>query len=86
MDTDKGCLAIGVQRSKQNRKRVVRGKVEGGSMADALEIHPVPLLRRNWGTLSSTEAVQITRVLPTSMRAEPSAVEMKSGVMLTGRS
>ncbi len=31
------------------------------------------------------EAVQITRVLPTSMRTEPSAVLMKPGMMLTGR-
>jgi len=37
------------------------------------------------GTVSSIDAVQITRVLPTSMSAEPSAVEMKSGTMLTGR-
>src|SRR6516225_11171766 len=35
--------------------------------------------------VSSTEAVQITRVLPTSIRHEPSAVETNSGTMLTGR-
>jgi hypothetical protein len=31
------------------------------------------------GTVSSTDAVQMTRVLPISISAEPSAVEMKSG-------
>src|SRR5689334_20629894 len=35
--------------------------------------HPVPLPRRNGGTLSSTEAVQITFVSPNSTRTEPSA-------------
>src|ERR1035438_5132260 len=49
------------------------------------EIHPLPELRRNTGTDSSTDAVQMTRVLPISIKAEPSAVEMKSGMMLTGR-
>src|SRR5262249_44621468 len=47
--------------------------------------HPLPLLRRNWGTVSSNVAVQITRVFPSSIRHEPSAVEMKSGTMFTGR-
>ena len=37
------------------------------------------------GTPSSTVAVQITRVLPTSIRTLPSAVEMKSGVIFTLR-
>src|SRR3954447_9378213 len=31
------------------------------------------------------DAVQMTRVLPISMRQEPSEVRMKSGVILTGR-
>src|SRR5258708_4760907 len=65
--------------------RAVRVRVARGNIPYSLEIHPLPELRRNEGTVSSTEAVQITRVLPTSMRAEPSAVEMKSGVMVTGR-
>jgi hypothetical protein len=55
-------------------------------MLYSLEIHPLPELRMNWGTVSSIEAVQMTRVLPTSMRTEPSAVEMNSGVRTTGRS
>src|SRR5205807_2824502 len=48
-------------------------------------IHPLPVPFMKPGTLSSMEAVQITRVFPTSISAEPSAVEMNSGIMLTGR-
>jgi hypothetical protein len=55
-------------------------------MAYSLEIHPLPELRINAGTVSSIDAVQMTRVLPTSISTEPSAVEIKSGVMMTGRS
>jgi hypothetical protein len=55
-------------------------------MLYSLEIHPLPVLRMNCGTASSIDAVQITRVLPTSIRAEPSAVVMNSGVIFTGRS
>jgi hypothetical protein len=47
--------------------------------------HPLPLFRRNDGTVSSTDAVQMTRVFPTSISTEPSAVETKSAMMLTGR-
>ena len=65
--------------------RGVRVRVERGSMAYSPVIQPLPLLRIHAGTDSSTEAVQITRVLPSSISAEPSAVEMKSGIMLTGR-
>ena len=49
-------------------------------MLYSLEIQPLPVLRMNEGTVSSIEAVQMTRVLPTSIRTEPSAVVMKSGV------
>src|SRR5207253_668225 len=38
------------------------------------------------GNLSSTEAAQITRVLPISIKADPSALGRKPGVMRTGRS
>ena len=55
-------------------------------MLYSLETHPLPELRKNCGTVSSTDAVQITRVLPTSISTDPSAVEMKSGVKVTGRS
>src|ERR1039458_9666026 len=65
--------------------RAVRVSVERGSIPYSPEIHPLPELRRNTGTVSSTDAVQMTRVLPISISAEPSAVEMKSGMMLTGR-
>ena len=47
---------------------------------------PLPVLRRKGGTLSSMLAVQITRVLPTSISTEPSAWIVKSGVMVIGRS
>src|SRR5712664_1304559 len=59
--------------------------VERGSIPYSPDIHPLPELRKNAGTVSSTDAVQMTRVLPISISAEPSAVEMKSGTMLTGR-
>ena len=58
----------------------MRVRVARGSMLYSLEIQPLPELRMNCGTVSSIEAVQMTRVLPTSIRTEPSAVEMKSGV------
>ena len=48
-------------------------------------IQPLPEPFMNAGTDSSTEAVQITRVLPTSINAEPSAMAMKLGTILTGR-
>src|SRR5215472_6423684 len=66
--------------------RGVRVRVERGSMLYSAVIQPLPAPLRKAGTVSSIEAVQITRVLPTSISAEPSAVEMKSGTMLTGRS
>ena len=65
--------------------RSVNLRVARGSIPYSPEIHPLPELRKNAGTASSTEAVQITRVFPISISAEPSAVEMKSGTMLTGR-
>src|SRR5678816_4235035 len=46
---------------------------------------PLPVLRRNGGTRSSTLAVQITRVRPTSMRTDPSAWARKPGVIVVGR-
>jgi hypothetical protein len=55
-------------------------------MLYSLDIHPLPVLRMNCGTVSSIEAVQMTRVLPTSINADPSAVVMKSGIIFTGRS
>jgi len=65
--------------------RGVRVRVERGNIAYSLVIQPLPRPLMNFGTDSSTLAVQMTRVLPTSMRTEPSAVEIKSGIILTGR-
>src|SRR4051812_36124600 len=62
-----------------------RVRVERGNMPYSLVIQPLPELRIQWGTDSSMEAVQMTRVLPISMRQEPSEVRMKSGVIFTGR-
>ncbi len=65
--------------------RGVRVSVERGIMANSPVTQPRPLLRIQLGTDSSTEAVQMTRVLPISISAEPSAVVMNSGTILTGR-
>jgi hypothetical protein len=45
---------------------------------------PRPSIQR--GTLPCTEAVQITRVSPTEISAEPAAVRMKPGSIAVGRS
>src|SRR5690349_12694794 len=47
--------------------------------------HPLPVPRRNGGTRSSVEAVQITLVLPTSINTDPSACRRYPGVMRVGR-
>src|ERR1039457_5672311 len=47
--------------------------------------HPFPLPRRNCGTESSTVAAHSTRVLPTTMRVDPSAVCRYPVVISTGR-
>src|SRR5262245_28751743 len=47
---------------------------------------PLPLLRRKGGTRSSTLAVQITRVRPTSINTDPSACARKPGVIFVERS
>ena len=54
-------------------------------MPYSLVTQPLPAPFRNPGTPSSTVAVQITRVLPNSISTLPSAVEMKSGVIFSGR-
>src|SRR6185437_2599395 len=63
----------------------VRVRVERGSTLYSAVIPPLPEPFIKPGTLSSIDAVQITRVLPISISAEPSAVEIKSGTMFTGR-
>ena len=54
--------------------RGVRVAVARGSMEYSAVTHPLSAPRRNHGTLSSTDAAHSTRVLPTSISAEPSAV------------
>src|ERR1035441_10964871 len=47
--------------------------------------HPLPLLRRKCGTVSSTVAAQSTWVCPTLISAEPSAVMRQPVTISTGR-
>jgi hypothetical protein len=54
-------------------------------MAYSAVTHPFPLSRRNGGTFSSTDAVQITFVSPISIKTEPSACLVKFLVTFTGR-
>src|SRR3954447_17672119 len=65
--------------------RVIRVFVARGSMPYSAVTHPLPVLRRNGGTRSSTLAVQMTRVRPTSIRTEPSAWARKPGVRRVSR-
>jgi hypothetical protein len=53
--------------------RCVRVLVARGSMPYSAVTQPLPVLRRNGGTRSSTLAVQITLVRPTSISTDPSA-------------
>src|SRR5438128_8168317 len=66
--------------------RCVRVLVARGSMPYSAVTQPLPVLRRNCGTLSSTLAAQMTRVLPVSISTEPSACIRKFGVIVVGRS
>lgn len=61
--------------------RCVRVLVARGSIAYSAVTQPVPLFRRKGGTRSSTEAVQITFVPPTSINADPSAYGEMFGVI-----
>ena len=54
--------------------RGVRVAVARGSMEYSAVTQPLPEPRRNPGTVSSMEAAHSTRVLPTSINTEPSAV------------
>ena len=64
--------------------REVRVLVERGSIEYSAVTQPLPCPRRKAGTRSSSEAAQRTRVLPTSIRAEPSAYLWNPGVMVVG--
>ena len=66
--------------------RAFRSPVEAGSIPYSAVTQPRPRPRIQAGTLSSTDAVQITRVRPTEIRALPSAVSTKPGRISTGRS
>ena len=53
-------------------RAAVRWRLARGSIPYSAVTQPVPVPLRNGGTFSSTEAVQMTRVSPTSIRHEPS--------------
>ena len=65
--------------------RSVRVKVERGSMPYSAVTQPLPELRKNGGTRSSTVAVHNTWVSPNLARHEPSAYFATPGSRLTGR-
>src|SRR6476659_5209591 len=65
--------------------RWVRVEVARGSIPYSAVTQPLPWLRRNGGTRSSTLAVQITLVRPTSIKTDPSAWARKPGVIVVGR-
>ena len=66
--------------------RCLRSPVEAGSIPYSAVSHPRPWPAIQRGTLSCAEAVQITRVSPTAISAEPVAVLMKPGSIVVGRS
>ena len=65
--------------------RFLRVLVERGSIAYSAVTQPRPLPSRKGGTFSSTDAVQMTLVLPISASTEPSAYMVNPVVSLTGR-
>src|SRR5205807_3152242 len=65
--------------------RSVRVAVERGSMPYSAVTQPLPVLRRNGGTRSSTEAVHSTCVSPNLARQEPSAYFATPGSRVTER-
>src|SRR5262249_49318022 len=65
--------------------RGVRFPVARGSMAYSAVTQPLPVLRRNGGTVSSTVAAHSTCVVPIRISAEPSAVTRYPVTISTGR-
>jgi hypothetical protein len=63
-----------------------RSPVDAGSIPYSAVSQPRPLPDSQRGTPSVCEAVQMTRVSPALMSAEPVAVATKPGWMVTGRS
>ena len=66
--------------------RCLRSPVDAGSMPYSAVTQPSPDPVRQRGTPSWIDAVQITRVPPHAIRAEPVAVPTKPGWIVTGRS
>ena len=66
--------------------RCLRSPVEAGSIPYSAVTQPRPCPAIQRGTLSCAEAVQITRVSPTEISAEPVAVRTKPGSIALGRS
>ena len=66
--------------------RVLRCPVEAGSIPYSAVSQPRPWPCIQRGTDSSTEAVQITRVPPQLISAEPVAVSTNPGSIVVGRS
>src|SRR3954451_8731110 len=66
--------------------RCLRSPVDAGSIPYSAVIQPRPLPAIQRGTDSCTDAVQITRVPPQLISAEPVAVLMNPGWIVTGRS
>ena len=64
----------------------MRCLLERGSMPYSAVTQPVPELRKNGGTFSSTVAVQMTFVSPHSIKQDASANFMVPRVSLTLRS
>jgi hypothetical protein len=60
--------------------------VDAGSIPYSAVTQPRPLPASQRGTLSSAEAVQITRVSPTLIRQLPVAVATNPGWIVVGRS
>ena len=65
--------------------RCLRSPVEAGSIAYSAVTQPLPLPVIQRGTCSWIEAVQITRVLPIEISAEPSALPTNPASIVTGR-
>jgi hypothetical protein len=66
--------------------RCLREPVDAGSIPYSAVTQPVPRPSIQRGTDSSTEAVQMTRVSPCAIRAEPVAVGTKPVWIVVGRS
>jgi len=65
--------------------RCLRSPVDAGSIPYSAVTQPRPDLAIQRGTLSCTEAVQMTRVSPIEMSADPVAVRTKPGSIEAGR-